>query len=438
MNGFLKERTAQVGLDMTGDVIRMSILDKSDSIAVPSPDKTAQALKQIWSKNNIKSKKVNLALHLPDLLLHMMTLPMMKDEEIQSVLESKVNKYVAFAGVKTVIGWEKMSEISEAGERKLRVLLAVAKRSLVDPYIAAIEQAGLQIEAITFPCLAALTALKKTSLNGGHRDNKIFVDLDAGQTFVLFLKEGEVAFIHQGDIESLRRDLKNLLEREEKTSGIVLHSQIQVADDWVKELNAELSQSITLELNRTALGLSQLKNPAINLLPAEVKSAAEWRKQLSHFLFSVMWLSIFMILLFFLLYLGSSIIEKQITVVQSELDRPTEQFVQLKEVEDKIREAKKLAAGRQRVAEKRRSSPWKDVFNELIEIMPANVYLSKVEVSQEESIMITGLSISSDDIFDFVNKLKTANTFKNTDLKIVREAEEKGEMVFYSIYAERK
>jgi Tfp pilus assembly protein PilN len=385
-----------------------------------------------------KGKRVNLAIHAEDLLLHIITIPKAKDEEIQSILEGKVNQYVAFAGVKTVIGWEKLGEVAEAGERKLRILLAVAKRALVDSHIAAVEKAGLSIEAITFPCLAVLDLLKKSSLKSGPRENKIFVDLDGQQTFIMFLKGGAIHFVHQGRFEGLSGDLKKILQQGEKVSSIVLHSQTQPADNLIEKLNAELGQTVILELNMTAKGLAQLKRPKINLLPWEVKQAEEWREQITYFLFSVVGLSLFMIALFFLFYLGGFILDRQIAAVQAELDKPTEQFVQLKEIEDKTNEIKELLVGRQRILEKHQGFPWDDVFAELTELVPANVYLTRVEADQEEAVIISGVAGSSDYIFDFVRKLKEAKHFKNADLKVVREAEEASGMTEFSIYTEKK
>lgn len=436
---FLTERSATVGLDMSDNLIHVAVLDRSASITISSPDKITQSLKQLWSKNKIRSKKVNVAIHVPDLLVHILTIPMVKDEEIQSILENKINTYVMFAGVTTVIGWEKILEISEVGERKLKVLLTVAKRALLDPYIAAIMQAGLQIESITVPCLAVMHALKQTSLKSGPRENKILVDLDSfGQTSILLLKGGTVTFTHQGTIECLTDDLKKLLQREEKISDIVLHSQTHVPDDVVTKLTTELKKPITTELNMTASGLAQFKAPAINLLSSEVKSEEQWRTYISHFLFSVLWLSLFMLFLFFFLYAGNSIMAKKITRVNTELNTPNKQAAQAKEVEDTITETRRLLAGRQRVMQKNQNFPWDDVFTELTEILPSNVSLTHVEVNAEESMLLSGMARSSDYIFDFFNKLKNANYFKNADLKVVKKEDETGERVLFSIYAERK
>lgn len=437
LKDFLKQRTAIVGLDIAEDRISVATGDKTASMAA-SPETITKVLRQLWSANKIKSRKVNLAIHGSDLIFHIVTIPNAKDFEIRSILEQKVNQYVAFAGVKTAIGWEKIEEVSEAGKKRLRILLVVAKRKLVDFYINAIEKAGLQIETITFPCLAVLSELKQASLKSGPCENKIFVDLDGKQTSILFLKGGAINFVHQGDLDGLSSDLIKILQREGGVSGIIVHSQAQAADDLVKKLGVEVGQSVTLEQGMTARGLAQLKKTKINLLPWEVKNAEEWCQQISYFLFSVVGLSFFMLFIFFMLYLGSFVVGKQIAALQTELDMPTEQFVQLREIENKTKEIKKLLAGRKRIAEKSRDFPWDDFFNELTELAPANVYLTRVEVDQEEIVIISGVAKSSDYIFDFIKKLKASKHFKNVDLKVVRDTEEKGAKVSFSIYAEKK
>ncbi len=433
LKDFLKERTAIVGLDIAEDQIRVATMEKTASIAA-SPETVTKALRQLWATNKIKSRRVNLTIHGSDLLLHIVTIPHVKDAEIQSVLRQKVNQYVAFAGVKTAIGWEKIGDVVEVGERKLKILLAVVKRERVDSYIKAVEKAGLFINAIAFPSLASLRALKLSSSRG----KKIFVDVEKKQTFIHILERGAITFVHTHNAGAdLADDLRKVLQRAGEIKNIIFHVADEGLRDLAKQLGEKLGKPVEVELNKTAQGLAGAESFKTNLLPEDVREREEWRHHIAYSLGAIIGVSLFMLVLFFLFLLAGFILNMQISKVKGRLDNPTIQFAQLKEIENKTKEVKKLIAGRRQLVEKFYGFTWDDIFAELTGLVPEKVYLTKIGIGEEDIVSISGVAKASDYIFDFMNKLKSSKHFKNVDLQIVQQQERAGKMISFRIYAEK-
>jgi type IV pilus assembly protein PilM len=466
-----------IGLDMTQNVIQVIALKKTqkgyalagfasmntppDSIKkgfIIAPDKIARALKQLWARNKIKCKRVSLALHGEGILLRTITIPFVKEEGIQSVLENRAKQYLAFAGANMVVAWEKLGETVEAGEKKLKVLLAASKRSLVDSYLAALKKAGLFVSGITLPSLAATRALLDGSLKSRASESRILVAIDYNQTFIHLFQGGIISFTHilnygardflsaPDTFDRLVETLNRILASKAEAVKIIFSLSSAKLKDMVKKAEERLAKSVEigwgtlkpapeLEEAVVALGLARSEPLKINLLPSEVKSAEEWRMHISYFLYSLSGLSLSMLALFFALYLSSYVIESQIAAVKGELSRPTIIFSRLKEVENKTDEVNDLVAGRRQIIQRSPGFYWGEIFQELPTLLPVNIRLTRMEI-KEAVVMLGGEARSSDAVFDFMQRLKTSKNLSNVDLQIVKE--EEGGLVSFSIYTEKQ
>ena len=330
-----------------------------------------------------------------------------------------------------------------------KFLLAVARRDLVDSYINAVELAGLLIHCVVLSPLASWQALKEGSLKSKGKEKMIFINVDEQQTFVLVLEGNSVLLTHNlalgaqvlaaspEKLAVLAEDLQKILHREQPIAGVVIHADNSLVNDLVRPLGEGLGQEIKVEYNKTAAGLAQSVDPKINLLPLEVKKLEELREHIFYFLFALTGVAALMIVSFFLLYFWSFTLNNRIEAAKAELSKPSIKFTRLKEVEEQSELVARLIVGRRRMVEKYGNFYWDNVFNELTELVPESIFLSKIDVKDGDVIIVDGLTAKSDNAFDFIQKLKTAKNLKKISLQYVRDSDEFENAVNFSIYAEK-
>ncbi|MBU0501621.1 MAG: pilus assembly protein PilM [bacterium] len=444
---FLKKKTKVVGLDITDDRITVAFKEKTASSPTPAdsvkagqiiaPQKIAQAIHKLLAKEKIKSKTVALAIHGPDLLLHVTSIPYIKEAGIRESLEKKVNQYVAYAGTETALAWQKVDETFQDGERKLKLLIAVAKRSLVNSYVKAVELAGLRIRTISLPSIASFNALAETSLKNQARELKLFAHVDKSQVFIHVVQGTAITFAHGASLDDLIPDIQKVISSYQGIASVVVYCADENLKHLFRDIGQEIGKPVQMETDKVAAGLIKMKSTSLNLLPLDVRLLEEWRSQLVYFLVTVFGTTFFMLGLFFAIYFWGFMIEEQIAEIKAQLSQPNLEFTQLKEIEDKTLEIKALIAGRRQMVEKRTDFKWDDILKKITELVPAKVGLIDIE-HREKEILLEGEAVASDNVFVFLRQLKKANYFKEVELRQVRQRQASGDLTTFSIRLELK
>ena len=478
---FFKRSALNVGLDITDEVIQVAVLkrslpgyslDRRAMIPTPagsivngmvnSPEKVARALKELWSKNQVGPKRVSIAIRGEGIMLRVEVVPYAREDKVEELLRAKLNQYVVFTGAEVVLGWETMEEIAVEGKRWLRVLVAAAKSDMVRSYIEALRRAGLAISAITFPSLAIASALRDGSLKGRISESKVLVAVDEKSTFVHLLQGEKVSLVHTIDIGSdgfmrdesafnaLVDEVNKIIGARKEAARIIFGGGKAGLEEMINREKGRFSRPVEMGWGTlkpspelfpamAAVGLARQEPFQINLLPVDEVTAEEWRKSVAYLLYALSGFSLFMLLTFFALNLGSVVLNAQIATVKNELGKPSFQFTQLREIEEKTKKIKELISGRRETMKNYKGLGWDVLLREISGLIPESARLLEIDHRSGNAVSLRGEAMSSGGVFEFIRNLRTSEYFGAVELRLMRlEGKQNNDLIGFNIMAEKR
>lgn len=109
-----------------------------------SKDSLVQAIKRSASRANILDKEVNIAVSGPSVIVRFIELPIMSENELQTAISYEAEKYIPFSIDDVIIDHQLL--IPRLGdEKKMLVLLVVAKKDLIAERLNLLIEAGLSV-----------------------------------------------------------------------------------------------------------------------------------------------------------------------------------------------------------------------------------------------------------------------------------------------------
>ncbi len=173
LGNFLKgisfsEAPAAVGLDIGNFSVKLIQIkkinlgkEKSLSFAVVpikddgSPDRIIEAIKQAYKDSRIESKKVNISVCGPNIIMRYIILPLMKENDLSKSLEFELERYMPFKKEDAVIDYHILANLPN---NQMLVLLVAVERRLIEERIKLIKDAGLEPQAINVDAFALMEA----------------------------------------------------------------------------------------------------------------------------------------------------------------------------------------------------------------------------------------------------------------------------------------
>jgi type IV pilus assembly protein PilM len=182
------EAFGQVGL-APGVVVDGEIRDRTQ---------VASAIRRLWRNGGFKTNRVRLGVAGLRAITREIELPPVPPDEVAAAVTLQAEDIVPFPVDRTSIASAVISRTEDAeGLPLIRVLVAAAHRDLIDGIVAAVEEAGLEPEAIDLDTAALSRAF---TLPGSASEPEAVVSVGAGLTMVVVHHGGTLQFVRTIDM----------------------------------------------------------------------------------------------------------------------------------------------------------------------------------------------------------------------------------------------
>ena len=218
-----KNQLVRVGLDIGTRLIKLvemsyegniKRLTKLHSEEIPFPlaaEDTTKALKTLLEKSKPTTTEVIISLSAPGAIVRFINMPKMKSEELKNALRFEAEKYIPFNINEVVIDALILEEKSE-DSRQMRVLLAAAKKNVVDARLAMLKDAGLSTTVIDVDSFACFNAFCNSFDNLDKSKSTVLLNIGYVQTNVL-ISRGDSPFFTR-DIQIGAKDIERHIAKE--------------------------------------------------------------------------------------------------------------------------------------------------------------------------------------------------------------------------------
>ncbi|MCK4917485.1 MAG: pilus assembly protein PilM [Candidatus Omnitrophica bacterium] len=146
-----------------------------------------QLLKKIWENKKISSKKVKLTLKNPFCLVRYFSFPKMDKKKIRQALTFELNKYIPFPSNQVYFDFFVLKEINPS---EIFIILAVAKKDVIDPILESFEKAGLDVSEIDLDSIALINFFLEAYPEENKNLNACVLDLGYDFSVMSILNKG--------------------------------------------------------------------------------------------------------------------------------------------------------------------------------------------------------------------------------------------------------
>jgi type IV pilus assembly protein PilM len=154
----------------------------------------ADAIRRLWHNGRFASDSVVVGIAGLRVITRELDLPWVPDNEVESAVRFQSEEIIPFPVDKTILSTQLLGDNkAEDGTVTRRVLVAAAHRELVDGVVAAVEQAGLNVEGVDLVSSALVRALADS--NHPSEEPEAIVSVGAGLTVVVVHQEGRPQFV---------------------------------------------------------------------------------------------------------------------------------------------------------------------------------------------------------------------------------------------------
>lgn len=158
----------------------------------------ASAIRRLWRKGGFKTNRVRLGVAGLRAITREIELPPVPPEEVTAAVTLQAEDIVPFPVERSSIASAVISRTEDAdGLPLIRVLVAAAHRDLIDGLVAAVEEAGLEPEAIDLDTAALSRAF---TLPGSTSEPEAVVSVGAGLTMIVVHHGGTLEFVRTIDM----------------------------------------------------------------------------------------------------------------------------------------------------------------------------------------------------------------------------------------------
>ena len=164
---------------------------------LPTTDRKAMAaaLKAAFERHQIGSRRVNSSLSGPAVVVRYVELPAMTDQELASAIQFEAEKYLPFNPAECVTDSCVIEKLDH--DKRMRVLLAAAKKSLVEERLDLLQEAGLVPQVIDVDAFALANAFLASQAAGKPGETPAILDIGAEITTITVLRGSHPAFTRE-------------------------------------------------------------------------------------------------------------------------------------------------------------------------------------------------------------------------------------------------
>ena len=240
-----------IGLDIGTSAVRAAVVSRHRSggnlsmfSQVPLPpgavvdgevrdaESVSAAIAQLWKRAKIRSKRVVVGVSNQRVVVRQVDLPFLEEKEFKSSLKFQVADQIPMPVEDAELDYEIIEDFhTDEGEHLMRVLLVAASTDMVDSFLSAVAQAGLEpvgVDLTPFAIARAVSAAVRG--DEGAPGAEAVVDVGAGVTNIVVHAGGEPRFV---------RIL--LVGGEDVTQSLA--SELEMAPEEAEALKLDLSGS---------------------------------------------------------------------------------------------------------------------------------------------------------------------------------------------------
>ena len=205
-----------VGLDIGTSAVRAAVVNRHRSggnlstfSQVPLPqgavvdgevrdaEAVSAVIAQLWKRAKIRSKRVVVGVSNQRVVVRQVDLPFLEEKEFRSSLKFQVADQIPMPVEDAELDYEIIEDFhTDDGEHLMRVLLVAAATDMVDSFLSAVAQAGLEPVGVDLTPFAIARAVSATVRGDeGAPGAEAVVDVGAGVTNIVVHAGGEPRFV---------------------------------------------------------------------------------------------------------------------------------------------------------------------------------------------------------------------------------------------------
>ena len=414
----LKAKESIIGLDIGPKEIRLVGGDVDVYVSLPEntvldgvivdTKGVARVIKNLFRTKGITTKNVVTAISGKGVILHLANVPSMGPEEIKDVIRNGASKYMAFAGNEILTDFYPLQKVSEEGNKKLKVLSAIAKKEIIDSYLETIKLAGLNLYAIDTCSLSLARAVFfKESLSDGI---VILAAVEHDSATLFIFEDGKIHYLHNVDAIS---------ELDSEIESITAYCKSEFGE------SAEIKKIISTDLKNISIakGLflretKQAEFPIkMNLLPLEEIRVKEFNRQVFLFTKALGVLAAILLFYFFFLRFQTWVTFRNIAAIQKALNKPNPALEELLDIERMNTLYNLEVKNQEKIILKAKGEDASRILREIKRIIPKDAYLSSLSSNEKGVVTFTGEAADQNAVFDFVRSLKGSRLFRDVKLE---------------------
>lgn len=207
----------------------------------------ADELKDMVSRNNIKTREVACALSSYSVISKKVTMPFLREEELETSISVEVESVIPFP-LKDIYYSYYVIGVAEDKQDMMEVQVVAAKKEIIDGYIAAFNMAGLNLQLMDVD-IFCLTNLIET-IYAPQDSSVVVADIGASVTNIAIVKGDRIEFTREilvgGQYLTSQIEKSTTLTRKEaeakKLSGDGEVSYL--FEDFIYNISSEISKTI--------------------------------------------------------------------------------------------------------------------------------------------------------------------------------------------------
>jgi type IV pilus assembly protein PilM len=157
---------------------------------IQDPQAVSVAITTLWKRLGLSGRAVHVGVANRRVVVRVIEMPAMSHEDLAGAIRYQAQEHIPIPLEQAVMDFEVLDEIeSPDGERAQRVLVVAAERATIEPLLASIREAKLELASLE------LNAYPLVRCFGGPEiGTEAIVDIGAGVTNVVIHSEGKIRF----------------------------------------------------------------------------------------------------------------------------------------------------------------------------------------------------------------------------------------------------
>lgn len=238
---------------------------------VIDPSRVAEAIKQIWNEQGIKSRKVITAVSGQAAIIRpRIKFPVIPIKELKEVVMHDAERYIPFPIQDVYIDFQVTGTVEEDGASKYDVLLVTAQKQLIDTYMETFQQAEMQLVAVDVASFAMMRAIRMQESEEPHADTLLVTVLIRSETTDLNVTRGGVPLFYR----SIPLGSSTFIEEIASRMDLELQDAVRLFDQVVIDIAGdEIYEDPLVEQ------ASQEVRPLLKDLSSEIQKSIEYFHQ---------------------------------------------------------------------------------------------------------------------------------------------------------------